>query len=109
MSKFIGLALSLFLGATALVLAEDTPAPNAVKPDAKADAYPLTICVVSGEDLGNEPASIVHEGRTIKLCCNGCAKKFKADPAKYLKILDEAEKAEKTKEEKEKEKEKEKK
>ena len=67
--------------------------------DAKADkkdGYPLTTCVVSGEKLGGEmgkPFIYTHEGREVRLCCKGCLKDFKKDPAKYLKKLDDAEKA----------------
>jgi hypothetical protein len=88
----------LFAG---FAFAEDAPAPKKDKPDAKADAYPLKTCLVSGEALGGEmgePVRFDYKGRTIKFCCNECISKFKEDPAKYIKILDEAEK--KAKEEK---------
>jgi hypothetical protein len=26
----------------------------------------------------------------VRLCCKGCVKEFKKDPAKYLKIIDDA-------------------
>lgn len=57
-----------------------------------AAAYPLSTCIVSGEKLGEmgEPVVSQHESREIKLCCKSCAPKFKADPAGYLKKLDEA-------------------
>jgi hypothetical protein len=64
---------------------------------AKADAYPLATCVVSGDKLGDmgEPYVHVHKqdgkpDRTVKFCCKGCLKDFQKDPAKYLKLLDEA-------------------
>jgi hypothetical protein len=67
---------------------------------AKADAYPLDTCVVSGEKLGSmgTPYEYVHkqEGkpdRIIKLCCKGCVADVKKDPAKYLKMLDDAQAA----------------
>lgn len=63
---------------------------------AKPRPYPLDTCVVSGEKLGGEmgkPYVFTYEGREIKFCCKGCMKDFKKDPAKYLKKLDEAEKA----------------
>lgn len=54
--------------------------------------YPLDTCVVSGEKLGSmgDPVVLKHEGREVRLCCAGCVAKFKQDPAKYLKKLDEA-------------------
>jgi YHS domain-containing protein len=33
----------------------------------------------------------VYEGREIKLCCKGCLKDFKKEPAKYVKKIEEAE------------------
>jgi len=64
-------------------------------PAAKPAPYPLQTCVVSGEKLGEmgAPHTFTHQGREIKLCCKGCLKDFHKDPAKYLKKLEEAEKA----------------
>jgi hypothetical protein len=62
-------------------------------------AYPLDTCVVSDEKLeGGDmgaPVDFVYkqEGkpdRLVRFCCKNCIKKFKNDPAKYLKILDDA-------------------
>lgn len=65
------------------------------KKAAPAKPYPLQTCVVSGEKLGEmgKPFNYTHEGREVRLCCKSCLKDFKKDPAKYLKKLDEAEKA----------------
>ncbi len=54
--------------------------------------YPLKTCVVSGDDLGSmgEVTVLTHEGREVRLCCEGCVPDFKADPAKYIKKLDES-------------------
>jgi YHS domain-containing protein len=63
------------------------------RPNAQAaDDYPLGTCVVSGDKLGEEGPPVVYEyeGRTVKFCCKKCIKDFNADPAKYLKKLDEA-------------------
>jgi len=59
--------------------------------DAK-PAYPLTTCLVSGEKLGGMGALYVftYEGREIQLCCEHCKATFEKDPAKYLKVLDNA-------------------
>jgi hypothetical protein len=56
--------------------------------------YPLSICLVGGDGLGKmgKPEVIVHEGREIKVCYDDCVAQFKKDPAKYLKVLVEAEK-----------------
>lgn len=60
----------------------------AMASDAK--PYPLETCLVSGEELGSmgEPISIVHEGQTIKFCCDMCVPKFSKDPEKYLGKLE---------------------
>lgn len=70
---------------------------SAMAVDKKKSDYPLTTCVVSGEKLGEmgKPYVFKHEGREVQLCCESCKKDFKKDPAKYLKKLDEAEKAKK--------------
>ena len=46
--------------------------------------YPLTTCVVSGEEFHGDPVVFVHEGQEIKLCCEDCLDAFKKDPAKQL-------------------------
>ena len=62
-------------------------------------AYPLKTCLVSDEDLGSMGDAIpyVHRvagkpDRIVFFCCEGCTDDFKADPAKYLKKLDDAQK-----------------
>lgn len=57
--------------------------------------YPLTTCVVSGDplDATGEAFVIQHEGREVRFCCRSCITQFKEDPAKYLALLDQAEKS----------------
>lgn len=54
--------------------------------------YPLDTCVVSGEKLGSrgEPFDYDHEGRLVRLCCQGCVGPFQESPAVYLEKLDAA-------------------
>jgi len=56
--------------------------------------YPLDRCVVSGEALtmnGEDIAiDFVYNNRLVRLCCKGCVKDFKAEPAKYMAKLDAA-------------------
>lgn len=54
------------------------------------DDYPITLCVVSGEPLGEhgEPVIYKHEGREVRFCCKDCIKDFNKDPARYLRNLD---------------------
>ncbi|MFT3783194.1 MAG: hypothetical protein QM790_14390 [Nibricoccus sp.] len=75
-------------------------APEAVATVAAAtdvSSYPLDTCVVSGEKLGDmgKPVDYIYkeEGkpdRLVRFCCKMCISKFKKDPAKYLKAIDEA-------------------
>jgi len=64
------------------------------KKTAKPKPYPLQVCAVSDEKLGDmgDPYVFAHEGREVKLCCKSCLKDFKKDPAKYVKKIDAAEK-----------------
>jgi hypothetical protein len=84
-APFFALLLALALPALA------DPAPAADKP------YPLDTCLVSGETLGGMGEAYVHihreEGkadREVRLCCQGCLKRFSKEPAKYLARLDAA-------------------
>jgi hypothetical protein len=68
--------------------------------DKKADKpkpYTLKTCITDDEKLGSmgDPVVFVHEGREIKLCCEGCRADFKKNSAKYIKKLEKAEKKEK--------------
>jgi ribosomal protein L24E len=75
--------------------ADDTPV---VTKDGK---QMVNICIVSGEHL--QPGEIVtyvhkEEGqpdRTLRFCCRKCLARFKANPAIYLKKLDQLESARK--------------
>ena len=49
------------------------------------------ICPISGMEDGSmgDGFPIEHEGKIYNLCCAGCAKKFKEDPAKFIQKVDE--------------------
>jgi hypothetical protein len=66
-----------------------TPEAPAAHADPNAKAYPLKICVVSGEELGKmgEPMRFTYKGQEIKLCCKGCEKKFHAEADKFLEKI----------------------
>lgn len=56
-------------------------------------SYPLKTCAVSGEAFGGEmgkPVKVSHDGTDVYLCCKSCLKDFKADPAKYVKMVKDA-------------------
>lgn len=54
--------------------------------------YPIETCVISDEALGSmgDPIEEIHEGRLVRMCCSGCVKSFKKDPAKYFATIDRA-------------------
>lgn len=49
------------------------------------------ICPVSGEKIGGtmEPATYEYQGKIYNFCCAGCVPKFKNNPDKYLKKVNE--------------------
>jgi hypothetical protein len=73
------------------------PAPESeVVAKARAE-YPMKTCLVSDEPLGSmgDAVAYVHKtagkpDRVIFVCCEGCIDDFKADPAKFLKKVDDA-------------------
>ncbi|MCC7477993.1 hypothetical protein IT575_05990 [bacterium] len=64
--------------------------PAAAGAKAASTAYPLDICIVTGEKLGEGAVSYSHEGREIRFCCSGCIETFKSAPAEWLAKLDSA-------------------
>lgn len=55
--------------------------------------YPLTTCTVSGDKLGGEmgkPVDLVVGNRLVRFCCGDCQKDFNQDPARFLKMIDDA-------------------
>ena len=68
-----------------------------VKKADKPKPYLLKTCAVSDEKLGEmgDPYVFTHEGREVKLCCEGCLKEFKKNPAKFVKKMEKADKPEK--------------
>lgn len=57
--------------------------------EAQAAAYPLDVCVVSGEKLGSmgDPYDYVYKNQLVRFCCGGCVKTFEADPEKYSAMV----------------------
>ncbi|MEI6105726.1 MAG: hypothetical protein WCR49_01830 [Opitutae bacterium] len=104
MKKFLLLAI-LITASTSLALAnaDQAPANKSAAPDAawlaqaKA-AYPLKTCVVSDEVIGGgmgDGIDYVYKqagrpDRLVRFCCKDCRKDFDKEPAKYLKLIDEA-------------------
>jgi rhodanese-related sulfurtransferase len=55
--------------------------------------YTLKFCVIGHEPLVEAPApiEIIYAGRQVKLATPLCAEKFRADPEKYIKAIENAE------------------
>ena len=71
--------------ATAETATQDTAAQEQHK-----DTYPLTLCPISGEKLGEmgAPAVRMYDGREVRFCCAGCIDKFEADLQASLEKMD---------------------
>lgn len=52
-------------------------------------SYTAKKCPVSGEELGGmgEPVNVVISNQLVELCCKGCEKKLRAEPAKYIAMV----------------------
>jgi len=57
--------------------------------EAQRPTYPTKVCLVSTEELGSngEPVEFLYGTQLVRLCCKGCVKGFKKDPAKYVAEL----------------------
>jgi hypothetical protein len=66
--------------------ARSEPAPG---PDLWALAEKQRVCPVTGKRLGSmgPPVPVSVAGRTVLICCDGCAEALKSDPEKYLRKL----------------------
>ncbi|MDI1337446.1 MAG: hypothetical protein PSU94_14780 [Lacunisphaera sp.] len=101
------LALLLAAGLPPALSAHDHADKPAAKTPAAPDAawlakakaeYPLKTCVVSDEEIGGsmgEAIDYVYQqdgkpDRLVRFCCKDCEKDFLKEPAKYLKLIDEA-------------------
>ena len=73
-----------FKKSPAVYMAKITDAYKSARP------YPLTTCVVMGDALDDSAYAFVYEGRQFKFCCDSCMDDFEKDPAKFVKIWDDA-------------------
>jgi len=57
--------------------------------NAQAKPYPLNVCLVSGEKLGDMGKNYTtnYMGQEITFCCKDCVKDFTKDPDKYMQKL----------------------
>ena len=84
----LSIILTLPLAAASCTKEESEPAASGSGSASSSD-YPLTTCVVSGEELGGmgEPVEYDYQGTLVKFCCKSCIPKFEADPEKYVAKL----------------------
>ena len=70
---------------------------DGIVPD-EPDDYPLSTCVVSGDQLDHTemgpPLEHWHQidgagSRRVRLCCAGCVPRFEKAPQKYFDLIDE--------------------
>jgi hypothetical protein len=83
--KSVLLALLLL---PAAVLPDDAEIIKAQKP-----SYPLTTCVISGEELGSggmKAVDVVRDGHLVSLCCKMCTKELDKDPAAAIRKIEAA-------------------
>lgn len=95
----MGLAVTLVSGGYVLAAGEHQMPDGTVMDDQAMEAESVTapveignkICPISGGEIGSmgEGYPVEHEGKSYKLCCEGCLKDFEKDPAKYSKMADE--------------------
>lgn len=52
--------------------------------------YPLDICLISGDPLGDKPIDFVFENRLVRFCCKMCVDSFLKNPIASLEQLNEA-------------------
>ena len=102
-SSILLLTAFALLGAILPAKADPTPAEQA-QIDQQKKTYPLATCPVSGDnlaknDMGEKPVDYLYtqknaDGteaqRLVRFCCKDCVMKFKKNPDKYLKTLDDA-------------------
>jgi hypothetical protein len=93
--------LSALLLAVGALFAADAKAPAPTESEVIAKlrpGYPLKNCVVTNDELSPEAVDFLYRvdgkpDRLVRFCCEGCIDEFKADPAKFLKKIDDAAKA----------------
>lgn len=56
----------------------------------QAASYPLSTCLISGDDLGDKPINFVYENRLVRFCCEMCIDTFLKDPNTHVAKLNEA-------------------
>lgn len=76
-------ASSMAFGACCAFISED-------EDEDKKKEYPLTVCVVSDQELGSmgEPVERTIDERQVLFCCAGCVRAFERDREKHHEKMD---------------------
>ncbi len=64
-----------------------SPAQAALRPSAP-EAKPQTHCPVMNAPI-NRNLYVDHNGKRIYVCCQGCLSRVRAEPEKYIRLLEE--------------------
>lgn len=72
--------------AAAACTAEEKEGSGALTKSTPTADYPLKVCVVTGEELGDlgDRLAYTYQGTEVQFCCPECVKDFQKDPAKYI-------------------------
>jgi len=79
--------IGVFCMGVAIAISAGAKQKDAAAPEAAAgrvgDAYTLGTCPISGEKLGTmgDAVVLIQDGKEIRLCCEGCKKKYEAKAA----------------------------
>jgi len=54
--------------------------------------YPLTTCIITGNDLGTmgHPITKIYNGQEVKFCCKPCVAEFEKNQEQYLSKIKES-------------------
>lgn len=55
--------------------------------------YAVEVCVVSGEELGDDTIDMLYGNTLVRLCCKGCKRDFAKDPTAFMRKVAMASKA----------------
>jgi hypothetical protein len=72
------------------VEAKHVDAVKAAVIEAQKKDYPLAVCPISGQKLGDGAVDIVHGTRLVRVCCGKCVTAFEKDPKATMSMLDKA-------------------
>ncbi len=100
MSRRVALVFCTLLTVGSAAFADERPRPTARKPAGKkapvakvngaARSGELTWCPIADQNfvVASDTPGVEHNGKTYYFCCDECAEKFKADPARWVAAIE---------------------